>query len=313
MTFVFAKRFGDRIIMFADTKISDPAGVTRTSAERRMGNAVPGRLKVFPLGTNVSVGYAGKSGAALAAIRKLPSCRTYRAIDEVREMLRQASGEHDTDFLLVSHIGKTRLLKIQSGMVSADQDFHWIRHPAASEELIRSIEEQREAMRRQIDNGYMRDHRARELIRIRSEEILIHNAWSRLLLMSPDLLPGVGGIPICLEASAEAHYFPGAAGAYNPEPVTIDSEGRHYGADGEIEPRYGQWSYTLVSGPHSGVPVLGLWLQEAGVGFVYDPLKCEEAERVPEVDTTGLAAVVAQRSLERGRSRLGAEERGMAP
>jgi len=62
MTFVVARKFGDRIIVFSDTMISN-----RGAARQ---NIIPGALKSIVVHRYVSIAYAGSAPVALDAVRE---------------------------------------------------------------------------------------------------------------------------------------------------------------------------------------------------------------------------------------------------
>ena len=91
MTLIIARQWDDRIIMLADTMISDPA--------QPRHDIIPGKLKVIVLTSKLSIAYAGRSTQALDAIRKAWSI-VYQDSDlqGILEYLRHTTSSGDVRF-----------------------------------------------------------------------------------------------------------------------------------------------------------------------------------------------------------------------
>lgn len=296
MTFVIARRFDARIVLLADTKISDPNATGRFDPEAGVSrdrsiyanNYVPGRLKAFPLSLRLSIGYAGRSNAALEVIRSIAdTLDTMNDLAGVLAALREASAAGEIEFLVASHIAGPQIFKIWDGRVSGDQSTHWIGDGAISPVLTAAIA--RTESRLEALHGAAPSHAS-------SEEACFVSGWSDLLLRSPALRGEVGGIPISLLASPYGHCFNASAGVYSPDAVHY-GDGRTENADGEpVEASYGQYGFTLLPGDRRGAAVLGLWLDQTGLGYMYDPLANNEAICLSGSSREALGRAISKRA-----------------
>jgi len=277
MTFVAARRFDQRIIIIADTKITDPGGIHRPgSSTVRVHNCIPGRLKAFPLNTKISIGYAGLSSLALDSIRSLARKEAVENdLDAILKALANDSADGQVDFLVVSHLNGPEIFKIRNGNISADQESHWIGDSGIARLLQTSIDEQA---------VLLADAQV-------PEEVIFTQAWANILLTAPSLTDAVGGLPVSVLCSPLGHCFNIQAGAYNPETVVIG---------GDNDGLYGQYSFSFVEDGMRGAPVLGVWLAEIGIGYLYDPLSSDEPKlcRLKTIDE--LSKLSALRAEELG-------------
>jgi hypothetical protein len=80
MTFVAAKRFGERILIASDTMISDLTGTRH--------DVIPGRLKAVVLDLQTTVAYAGLPDQGIDAIKRARELLSSGAsISDVEQML----------------------------------------------------------------------------------------------------------------------------------------------------------------------------------------------------------------------------------
>jgi hypothetical protein len=292
MTFVAARRFDQRIMMIADTKITDERGTLRAGGRaNHTHNFVPGRLKAFPINTKISVAYAGLSSRALDVIRGLSRSASNREdLSRALKTLEEGSMDGRTDFLLVSHIDGPQIFKVSNGSVSGDQQSHWIGDSGIASRLRTELENFRLELAPSIAVDFSQEW----------EEILFVRAWGSLLLKAPTLTNAVGGLPVSVLCSPHGHCFNITAGAYNPEPISFNADGG-VNADGQrVDGLYGQYSYSFVEDNRRGAPVLGVWLQESRAAYLYDPLTADEPVlcRVETID--GLSEIVALRAEQLG-------------
>ena len=186
MTYVAARRFGDRIVMIADTKITNETGVSRAGHDQ-INDYLPGRLKAFPLSLRVSIGYAGLSDRALTVIRGISACPgASENLHVLLEILRVDSADGHTDYIVVSHVNGPEIFKVRDGVLAPNQAAHWIGDGAVAGLHTAAIEEERtrerEALSRNLPGASMLPAFGD------AEERLFTNAWTDLLLSSPTLL-----------------------------------------------------------------------------------------------------------------------------
>jgi hypothetical protein len=299
MTFVAARRFNRRIVMIADTKITNKSGIVRRNLQGvHINNYVPGRLKIFPLSLNVSVGYAGKADQAIDFLREVST--KYDVISDASKLcdaLKGVSVPICTEFIVVSHIEKPAIFKISNGRVSEDQEMHWIGDRRVASLLSGAISELSEQLGDQMD--HLKASLSNEFGNL--GESMFVRAWSNLLLQAPMLNEIVGGLPIVLLGSPYGHCFEASAGAYGPDAIMINSDGRVTNERGEaVDPLVGQYSYSFVDGAARGAAVLGVSLREAGRSYLYDPLVADEPLPITNVPLDKMYEFVTAHALQRG-------------
>ena len=284
MTFVLAKKFGADVFVVSDTQISHPSGGIRPDSSPRAADVVPGRLKILPITPWLSIAYAGLSVAALDLIRSASKQR--HDLNAVLDILILGSAQYDCDFIVVSHTGAPTISKISEGNLSGDQESHWIGDPSVAAELVSEFERTRNLFKRANDAlpaAY------------RSDQSYLDFAWHRLMLGNFSNSSSVGGIPIALDAFRSGHRFLTTGGAYNPTEIRIVGD-QVIGPDGPISGTYDQYSFAIVPSEHAGVAVLGVWLAEAHIGYIYEPLVRDDPEKWTQGDLTEFAQIVASRA-----------------
>lgn len=291
MTFVAAQKFNQRIILIADTKVTDCTGITRPNREVvRANNYVPGRLKAFPITSKISVGYAGLSAQALDTIRQIKEdLDTEDDLANVLRMLKDGSSSGKVEFLVTSHVHGPQIFKISNDSISADQEFHWIGDSEIAPLLTKSIE----AMVVQEQRAVSQEQRTLSDEYGTPEEWRLIRAWMDLLLKAPTLTDLVGGLPVILLCSPYGHCFQATAGAYNPGPIRIDGGGTITNKDGlRTGGLNGQYSFSFVGGPTRGTSILGVWLRESQTGYVYAPLVADEPAHYYPITLERLRGIV---------------------
>ncbi|MGT2501216.1 hypothetical protein ACVOMS_11065 [Bradyrhizobium guangxiense] len=136
MTIGLARRFGDRILIVADTMIS------WSSTKNEM---IPGRVKAVVLTEDVSAAYAGSVEHALPALQKSAQVARHGGrLEEIIEPLRATSADtaHDkeleTEFLVASHRGEIAMMKVwRGGQITKSDDLLWIGEPSVADAMAR--------------------------------------------------------------------------------------------------------------------------------------------------------------------------------
>jgi hypothetical protein len=80
----------------------------------------------------------------------------------------------------------------------------------------------------------------------------------------------------------------------HPDGTASDEQGR------SIKPADLQYSYSLVGSRARGAPVLGLYLAEGGGSYLYDPMRHDDALRLPGVGPDDLSATVSNAARQLG-------------
>lgn len=256
MTFVIARRFGDRIVMAADTMIS--------SDQEARPDIIPGRLKIIILNQFVTAAYAGAANQGIDAIRAAKiALDAGGGLDRVACILRDATINHANrlEFILASHLDGASLKRIWNGVIS--------------ENLSRTSIGTRH-LEDQLD--HIAASAPKHALPIRSdEENAFHFALGQLF-SGVLIAEGVGGFHVLMQGTPYGHCYLSHAGATAwdriniGEPVTAQQlEDRRTGMT--------QWAYQVMGPSPYGVAVLGAAVPDAGTGYIYAPLVEEAPEQ----------------------------------
>lgn len=126
MTVVVARKFGERVLIVADTMLSGEQLATR--ADRRDGrfdyqDSIPGQLKVIVLAPFISIAYAGTYAEAWAAIKEFDERRDRVGIEAALDFLREKTMPHNgaaegsVEFIVAFHAPEANLVKISNGFI----------------------------------------------------------------------------------------------------------------------------------------------------------------------------------------------------
>lgn len=258
MTIVVARRFGERICVLADTMISDP--------NQPRPNIIPGQLKAIVISLTISIAYAGSVVLGIKAARDCRSAVLKGAgLAEIIGILRGHSEDGHCEFLVASHESGAQIFKIRNGAQTAAQDQHWIGDSAA---LARHDE-----ISRIVDDAMANTLRGNpSLTDVRTDESRFISAFTQLFLTSPQVTTCVGGLAVTLLGSPSGHCYQQHAGSYSPGVVMIGGPPRP-----SPPPCGGEtYSYNFLESNHRGVAIAGAFLEQARVGYIYNPLVSDE-------------------------------------
>ncbi len=248
MTFVAAKRFGDRILMAADTMISDH------SAARN--DVIPGRLKAIILDPQTTIAFAGLRDQSIDAIkharRLLSEGGTLSIVEQalVAATVRYAG---QLEFLLVSHREGVALKRVWDGHVSSGLDEACI---GQRDLLERLLSEQCNTPRHVVPHEF-------------EDEAPFSSAFWRLfngIHISED----VGGFGITLTCSPYGHCYNGFGGVTAWDTITVG----HALTEQQLADRRSgmtQWGYNIQGSKLRGIGVVGAIIPDAGIGYIYSP------------------------------------------
>jgi hypothetical protein len=263
MTLVVGRKFRDEIFLISDTMISDRGSVR--------ANIFPGQLKAIIIDPHVSIAYAGAFPRALEKIRDAKRLLgTSRDLDAVLQYLQASTSEvqgtpWEFEFLVASHIAEPRLHKIWNGRTSANADKLWIGNPTAAQ-MFSELEESTR-LPSNDDGSFDPDkHRCRGA------------AHSMALAPAQYAAHGVGGAMIMLEASEQSHWYPNWAGTIWWDNIQLPGGL----TDQQIADRQAGktlYGYSTSSSKEEGIAVLGVYLDQPKLGFVYSPIECDEPIR----------------------------------
>ena len=256
MTLVVAKMFGSRIVTMSDTMISD--------RNARAPNIVPGRLKSIVLNTWLTVSYSGLANQGLDAIRELAALlfsSTDAALAKLADCSKELGGE--VDFIICSHeqSRSPRSIKVSSGRVFEGALTYWIGSPAAAAALSRY--KARSAPPKDLPEC------------VDANELDFTGRFHEYMKACADTT--VGGATVNCLGSEFGHCYQDHASSSWWEPITVpdDEDPRERAA----KHRTGIVSheYHVYTACNRGVAVVGLYLGQPGIGYIYDPLISDEA------------------------------------
>lgn len=257
MTFVAAKRFGRKVVVVADTMVSDLDGTQHS--------IIPGQLKIIVLSPAMTIAFAGLVNQSLDTIRAAKKmCADGVDIKVIQSMLQAETVERNNrvEFLLVSHIqGEPTLKRIWDGRVSDD-----LQQACIGERDLMSILLTKES---EVPLGY-RPHEF-EL------EMKFLSAFQDLF-EGVNVVDGVGGFPVMANCSPYGHCYTGCAGSMSWDEIAIP---QGVTAQQEEDRRTGktQWSFNVQDTKYRGVALLGAIIPDSGVGYVYSPLESDEPRK----------------------------------
>ena len=250
-------------------------------------NAIPGRLKSIVISDRMTVSYAGLSSQALDAVRSLRHKRISSTDDAIEFLEREArSYAGELDFILCSHENSEipRLVKITADAACEGADFYWIGNSESASALSR------------FETSYNEPQDAPDWQS--SEERRFANRFHEYMRQSRD--PNVGGAVISCLCSPFGHCYQDHVGTHawgtitipDPTPVEVRAAEHRTGAV--------SYSYLVYCPAQRGVALVGFYLEQPGIGFLYLPLERDEPIRIAAADQDQFRRVVSAAAEERG-------------
>lgn len=272
MTLVIARRWGSRIIVMSETMISD--------RNARVPNAIPGRLKSIVVNKQLTVSYAGLSTQAIDVIRNVwmggLDCNT--AIEKLRTSTEEFNGE--IDYLVCSHEDpeNPRLTKIKDGRKFEGAGQYWIGDAEAAQEIARF------EIPKLLDSNLGLQQQEEYEFTDRFHEY-VRNAGTA----------NIGGMIVNTLCSPRGHCYQQHAQVERWDPI-FSPNNENLAFWKEIH-RTGitSYAYRVFSTYERGVCLVGNYLDQPCIGFIYDPLRQDEAERVSAVDYSAFERVLKHR------------------
>lgn len=256
MTFVAAKRFGDRILILGDTMVSDLTGTRH--------DVIPGQLKIVVISTTLTIAFAGLVHQALDAIRM---ARRYHISGsppaEIEQKLANATAlyEGQIEFLVASHsAGQPTLRRIWDGLISDDLPYVCIGKREIQKKLFEYKIDFTKNVTRKL-GPHSDEHHFVDAF---------HTLFSGVYIDD-----GVGGFPIFATCSPYGHCYNSTAimSAWDPVLFNVPS------TDQQLADRASgmtQWSFNVQAPKRRGAAVLGAAVVDAGVGYIYSPLESDD-------------------------------------
>lgn len=253
MSIVVAQRRDDEILLVGDTKISSEAA-TRP-------DELPGNLKVVTFAKRMTAGFAGNAGAAHVAIKFARRVFYSSGADAALDVLRTSSSEDDTDYIVASHHGRTRLVVLRKGgLVDIGNDVCSIGQDEAFKEVIEKARQ-----------TTAHERPARGHLRSKFIDIILTGKHGEVT---------IGGFPTAVVATMQDHHYAAHTGAYTYKfPEMKWGETTHQSMD-QIYSGDGHFQLSIVPSTASDVPVVGACLLQARTGYVYSPIEQPEPFKV---------------------------------
>jgi hypothetical protein len=249
MTFVVAKRFGERILIASDTMISDLEGTRH--------DVIPGRLKAVILDPKTTVAYSGLPDQGIDAVRQAKELLSAgRAITDVEQMLAAATAKfpEDLDFLIASHRDGVALKRIWEGTISCSLDETCI----GERNLLSGVLKQESDSPRSVVPNEFEDE-GRFLFGF-------HKLYNGLYVSK-----SVGGFGVMVTCSPYGHFYLdfGAITCWDTIQIPPGLTEQQL-----ADRRSGKtsWNYSIIAPTLRGVGVVGALIADAGVGYLYSPL-----------------------------------------
>lgn len=268
MTIIVARRFDERICVMSDTMIS--------SERFTKDNVIPGRLKSIVVNEWLTISYAGLSTQAIDAIRKLyrnSSITTNSAVQYLVDISTKYLNE--IDFIVCSHENGVRLMKISNGTVNEGANFYWIGNLQAATELSKVVIPKTEFN----DLPYY----------MSVEEVIFKNEFNTY--MRENQCKGIGGAIIDCLCSPYGHCYNTHAGTFSWDTLILgknDYEERQEIIKTGMYP----YEYNVQSTSVRGQAIVGFYLNQAQIGYVYDPIHHDEAMRIENIDLSSFSNLI---------------------
>lgn len=268
MTIIAARRFDERICVMSDTMIS--------SERFARDNVIPGRLKSIVVNEWLTISYAGLSTQAIDAIRKLyknSSITTDSAIQYLVDL--STKYLNGLDFIVCSHENNVRLMKISNGTVYEGANAYWIGNLQAATELSKVV----------IPKTEIND--LPHCISV--EEVIFKNAFNTY--MRENKCKGIGGAIIDCLCSPYGHCYNTHAGAFSWDTIILGKDDYEERQEINKTGMY-HYEYNVQSTSVRGQAVVGFYLNQAKIGYIYDPIHYDEAKRIENVSLSSFSNLI---------------------
>lgn len=270
MTIVVSKKFSDRICVLSDTMISDKGAIKN--------NIIPGRLKSIVINSWLTVSYAGVSIQAIDAVRELyrtNNLSTELAIKHLAHVSKYYNGE--IDFILCSHEHDPRMVKIANGQSFEGGDAYWIGSSQAAIELSKT-------KFADIKDNNLPDY-------ISAEEMLFKREFDEF--MRSNRCEGIGGAIIDCLCSPYGHCYISHASSFSWDRIPI-GKGKDDSNKRAAVHKTGMYSYeyNVCSTSSRGVAIVGFYLGQAEIGYIYDPIHSDDAKEINNLSMQDFSRIV---------------------
>lgn len=271
MTLVVARRFGLGVVIMADTMVTDPGEVVR--------GLRPGQLKIVPIADRVTVAFAGCLNQSLdlirAARRDLQAGMTLR---DVISNLERATEDDECEFIVCAHTPDLLLIKLWKGRIASGLD----QYTLGDAEPLNNLPDV---------SMYETEFKFAEHVRFRVSMVELFNE------AGTSIAPTVGGFLVDRSCTPAAHEYLDhhAVVVWDTIDTRLGVTAEH-AADRASGKTMFEQHCLLPAGVDAGV--VGFYLPQPRVAFIYAPLVQDHAEVCRDVDSqTARAEVVKMANL----------------
>lgn len=268
MTIVVAKKFENRICVMSDTMITDKGSARN--------NIIPGRLKSIVINSWLTISYAGLSTQAIDAIRNINKGKNISTKSSI-DYLKQVSLDHfgELDFIICSHESDPKIIKIYNGQVFQGANTYWIGTFNAAREFSKIEIPIAESM--SLPDS------------ISLEEMKFKNSFFQF--MREHNCDGIGGAIIDCLCSPYGHCYNTHAEAFSWDTICIGNDNPIEREEKNKTGMY-HYEYHVYSTSKRGQPIVGFYLNQAKVGFIYDPIHYDEAMKIERLSHSEFASLI---------------------
>lgn len=273
MTLVIARQFGERIIVVSDTMVSN--------VDAPRPSIIPGELKSIVVHRYTSIAFAGSVNISIDAIKRARKAlgesgglqSAVAILQETSEKFRNT--DYVCDFILTTHLGGAKIYQICNGVVQQPSEQCWIGNPDPLLEI--------EIAELKFANGLKQRG-----IPVNPEQTFTFGA-STVLEAALNASVMVGGFIIQQLGSPWGHTYTSVGGVQLLENIQI---GVPETANQLIDRQSGkrEYKYNILAPGHRGAGVVGGYLEQAKLGYLYAPMILDHPKRFHPTNTEEMFA-----------------------
>ncbi len=261
--------------MYGDSRLSLDVGDGRASA--RASNPLTGMLKTIILAPRTCVGFAGKFGPALDAIRALAG--DDRVNDDLRwiveRLLETNEDTHDAVHFVVTHLAPehSHLAAVKQGTVETGRVKNWVGNQDAFS-LFQAAYHNAPDLDSAVNDPWQREQ--------------VRNMTAMQAVIEADTMPDVADVGFFVSNARNGFryvgYYLGHIGplaTYGPP----DEEG--WRTINFTAPEEGSYTQTVLTAKEVGPTPVAIHISEARMGAIYDPLTTDRPMLLKDLDFRG--------------------------
>lgn len=246
-------------------------------------------MKSVVINGALSISYSGQADVALDSVRHIrKNVASYKDVKDVIDLLAQTSTNFNCDFIIAAHLPEPCLIKITNGKTSIGGSRYWIGNP----EPIRRLAKVEASL--PIPVGFV------ENAILSLEEDTFRRAIHKTLFdPAQHAGEGVGGFLIELLGSPYGHCYGNNATAkwfdtthfppgLNPRQLADRASGMT------------MFGYNVVGAAQRGAPVMGIFVNQIGIGYIYRPIEQDTPEKLYPCTLDQIDDLVSKHAREMG-------------